>query len=412
MSFRMDQVFHRALAPLVRTWASAVGDGLAGVPVPLDPPRVHAPGPDSDRVLVLGAGPAVGRGVSSHDLALPGALARALTAKTGRGTDVNVISDSTLDIRNARDALEAAMLWRYDAIVLTLGANDALAVTSIRVWEEHLAALLSEIEALAAPRAQVFVVGVQPIRSIPGFDSPLGGLAGRRAELINGASSELCSGRPHATFVPLAALPKQSGERFRSPDGYTQWGRDLAEAIAPVLDSGWRAVSDPAAVAGGGGVADARQRAVDGLALAADGTERRLNYVVELAQRLFGTEIALFTVLDKDWQRHVARTGTELLGVPLADSFCNVAIGYRDGMMIPDARQDPRFRDNPLVRGDPKARFYAGYPIESPSGDRIGALCLLDAEPRAVEEVDLGLLRELALLIQRELWRPGFQRSL
>ena len=174
MSFLMDRVFHLVLAPLVRTWASTVSDGLVGVPIPLDSPRVHAPGPDSDRVLVFGAGPAVGRGVSSHNLALPGALARALTAKTGRGMNVNVISDSSLNIRNASNRLEGALLWKYDAIVLTLGVNDALAFTSIRMWTQRLTELLSEIRASADPRLEVFVAGIQPIRSIPGFDSALG----------------------------------------------------------------------------------------------------------------------------------------------------------------------------------------------------------------------------------------------
>ena len=187
-------------------------------------------------MLVFGAGPAVGRGVSSHELALPGALARALTAKTGRGTDVDVLCDPSFDIRNAADTLRTALLWRYDAVVLTLGANDAMAFTSIRVWEKRLASLLAEITALTPPRMELFVIGIQPIRSIPGFDSPLGGVVGRHAEKMNRVSSALCSGHAQVTFVPLAALPKQKGERYRSPGGYTRWGREMATTMAPALD--------------------------------------------------------------------------------------------------------------------------------------------------------------------------------
>lgn len=57
---------------------------------------------------------------------------------------MDVISDPSLDVRNAGAALEASPLWRYDAILLTLGVNDALAFTSIRVWEKRLAGLLAE----------------------------------------------------------------------------------------------------------------------------------------------------------------------------------------------------------------------------------------------------------------------------
>lgn len=406
MSFLLDRVIHVVLAPVVRTWASIVNDGLAGVPFPLDSPSVHAPGPSSDRVLLLGSGPAVGRGVSSHDLALPGALARALTARTRRGTDVNVISDSSLNIRNASNRLEEARLCRYDAIVLTLGANDALSFTSIRMWTHRLTELLADIEALA-PKLHVFVAGIQPIRSIPGFDSALGGIADHQAELLNRASSELCAMKAHVTFIPLMALPKLSDERHRSPEGYAQWGRTLAEGIAPVLDSDLLVVSDshvpewPTHT----GSSIARQCAVEDLTLGEDGMNQRLDHIVGVARRAFGTQIALFSVLDNDRQQHIARAGTSVTAIPLADSVCNIAIGYRHGLMIPDARQDPRFSDNPFVRGG--LNFYAGYPVESPRGERIGTLCIFDTEPRAAEDVDLSLLREMALRIQRELWPPG-----
>jgi len=75
-------------------------------------------------------------------------------------------------------------------------------------------------------------------------------------------------------------------------------------------------------------------------------------------------------------------------------------------LVVPDALADPRFLDHPLVLGAPHTRFYAGFPIESPSGERIGVLCVFDPEPRPIDEVDTVLLRELALMVQAELRRP------
>ena len=51
-----------------------------------------------------------------------------------------------------------------------------------------------------------------------------------------------------------------------------------------------------------------------------------------------------------------------------------------------------------------QAAFYAGYPIESPDGYRIGSLCVMDSEPRDASQVDPAPLRELAMLAQKELW--------
>ena len=152
------------------------------------------------------------------------------------------------------------------------------------------------------------------------------------------------------------------------------------------------------------GDADARQRAVEDLDLISSGTGRRLDHVVGVTRRVFGTEIAWFTVVDDDRLVHIARAGTNLIELPLADSFSSIAIGYREGMVIPDARQDPRFLTNPLVVGSERIRFYAGYPVESPGGERVGMLCALDREPRVAEDVDLSLLREMAHLVEQQLW--------
>jgi GAF domain-containing protein len=69
---------------------------------------------------------------------------------------------------------------------------------------------------------------------------------------------------------------------------------------------------------------------------------------------------------------------------------------------VNDALAHPRLRTLPMVR-DHRVRFYAGYPIETPNGIRIGALCLLDPLPRGFTRADEALLRELALRVQAAL---------
>jgi hypothetical protein len=55
------------------------------------------------------------------------------------------------------------------------------------------------------------------------------------------------------------------------------------------------------------------------------------------------------------------------------------------------------FCDRPYVKDGPKARFYAGVPIITPSGINIGALCVLDDKPRdGLEPSQVEILRGMA----------------
>ena len=65
--------------------------------------------------------------------------------------------------------------------------------------------------------------------------------------------------------------------------------------------------------------------------------------------------------------------------------------------------QDDRFADNPAVRQEPRARFYAGAPLQLPDGSRVGTLCVIDHRPRVLDDGQLEQLRTLAALVELDL---------
>ena len=83
----------------------------------------------------------------------------------------------------------------------------------------------------------------------------------------------------------------------------------------------------------------------------------------------------------------------------------------KDTMVVPDTLRDERFADNPLVRDEPRIRFYAGYPLVL-EDMRIGTLCLVDTRPRQFDEMKVDLLRDLGRLVEQELRMPSDQVSL
>ena len=71
---------------------------------------------------------------------------------------------------------------------------------------------------------------------------------------------------------------------------------------------------------------------------------------------------------------------------------------------------DPRFQDSSIVVSGPGIRYYAGFPVDAPGGQRIGALCVFDTVPHAADDIDVELLRGLAQLVQDELALPSDPR--
>lgn len=121
--------------------------------------------------------------------------------------------------------------------------------------------------------------------------------------------------------------------------------------------------------------------------------------IVAMAAEYFGTPIALISIVDEQRQWFTARVGLSAQYTPRRDSFCAYAILANEPFEVLDASKDPRFRDNPLVTGEPGIRFYAGVPLITPQGLGLGSLCVIDTKPRgALTHQERSILGHLAAM--------------
>ena len=125
--------------------------------------------------------------------------------------------------------------------------------------------------------------------------------------------------------------------------------------------------------------------------------------LTELAARICEAPIALISLVDEDRQWFKSKVGTTLNETSRDISFCAHAIKQQELFIIPDATQDLRFANNPLVVSDPKIRFYAGAPLITPDGHALGTLCVIDKVPRELRSEQKQALRVLARHVMTQL---------
>jgi hypothetical protein len=227
---------------------------------------------------------------------------------------------------------------------------------------------------------------------------------------MNTISAQVCSRVPRVTYVPLTAPEQSNALRFRDAMTYRHWAEELADCMAPHLDAE-RLMADFNRTLRSDEDPDSqreRSAAVRELGILVDDRSWQFDDVVALACTSFGVKSATVSVIDSDRLVHKAQVGDVPQLIMLGDSFTATVIREPDGMIVPDAAADARFRNLPHVAGGPHIRFYAGFALEGSDGSRIGTLNMFDPAPRFSDESwRLLRLRQFGLMVQSELLRGG-----
>ena len=124
--------------------------------------------------------------------------------------------------------------------------------------------------------------------------------------------------------------------------------------------------------------------------------EQEFEDIVQLASDICQAPISLITLLDGQRQWFKAKRGVSFSETERNVAFCSYTILEEAPLVVNNALEDERFKENPLVTDESEIRFYAGVPLTTPEGFALGSLCVLDTQPRELSEKQIFALQTLA----------------
>ncbi|MBD9529867.1 AI-2E family transporter [Paracoccus sp. PAR01] len=150
----------------------------------------------------------------------------------------------------------------------------------------------------------------------------------------------------------------------------------------------------------------ARVAALAGTAILDGHAREELDGLAKRAADVFAVKIAMISAVDAtrefiigqniDLPGNPARDSRDMITMPRHEAICDHVVSSGDVLIVPDTDRDPRFADHPAIELW-QARFYAGAPLTTADGMVLGALCLLDPEPRKLTEDEVKLLDAMAV---------------
>ncbi len=231
------------LAPLLWLQARRVRRVTPRLP-PAEGPQEGLVGAGAEplRLLVVGESTAVGVGVSRHGEGLAGHTARTLAGLTGRPIVWRVLGRSGASARKlVAEFIEPAAPIEADVVIVALGVNDTISLSSVGHWTRALESLFQAVRR-SSPGAAIVLSGAPPMQHFPALPSPLRQVLGLRAAVLDCAAMAWAATKTALAHVPHPPAPTaQVAELFcadgfhPSARGYEQWGAALAAAASDIL---------------------------------------------------------------------------------------------------------------------------------------------------------------------------------
>ncbi len=139
--------------------------------------------------------------------------------------------------------------------------------------------------------------------------------------------------------------------------------------------------------------------------------EANFDALTRLAAHILEVPIALVSLIDKDRQWFKSHYGLDTTETPRDLSFCGHVVASGEFLVVPNTNDDRRFHDNPFTTSGPRAQFYIGMPLKTPTGQVLGTLCAMDTVPRRItdEQQELFALLSQQVMAQLELRRTARQ---
>ena len=394
----MRNLIRSLVGPAVEASVIASAELWGELPLPDDAAHVYAMGPNAHRILLFGAGGIAGLGVSSHEVAVGGQLARRLAAMTGRGVDIEIDGVLSRSLSRSTQDLAQHDLSRFDALVIQLGAREGVGLRSASAWRRDMREFVAAIESAAPIGLEVFFFGLPAMPGVVEMPAMLEAVVNRHLARLDAQSRAACAGS-RVRFIHFAPRDAPLGSRYGGASTHAGWAEAMAVAIATPLSRATEVVREL--------IPDDEDLRIASLRELVD-TDRsddtRFDAMVAMARDLFGVAGAALNFIDSHCQWTYAGAGIPRGFVPRSGTFCTAAIARDEIYVVPDTDLDPRWVHHSNGEGAGRIRFYAGYPIEAPNGQRIGTLCIIDVVPRRFSIEDAALLRELALRVQSALW--------
>jgi lysophospholipase L1-like esterase len=224
-----DTLGHVVMKLFMLAWIYSSPHSWLGLPLPEAGPPVVVAGTQPQRILLCGSGIVVGYGVTSHELALGGALARSLAALTRRGAEVATIAAPRLSTKTARSRLTADVLEGLDAVVLSFGSFDLLTFLPARKWGQGMHELVDCVLSQTPSSTHVFIVDCAAAKMsnfTPAYRRHLVVMT----EAYNDEVKALTQKSERVHQINFAPEPKDA-ESIEGRQNYHTW----AEAIAPTI---------------------------------------------------------------------------------------------------------------------------------------------------------------------------------